>query len=54
MLETKERLKAEEKVRKEEDARASAVSDADTAMEGRQKAEEQLAKKTLELQNVKS
>lgn len=54
MLETKERLKAEDKVRKEEDAKAAAIADADTAMEGRQKAEEQLAKKTMELQNVKS
>jgi hypothetical protein len=35
MLETKERLKAEDKVRKEEDAKASAIADADTAMEGR-------------------
>ena len=49
MLETKERLKAEDKVKAEEDAKASAVADADTAMAARQKAEEQLAKKTLEL-----
>ena len=54
MLETKERLKAEDKVRKEEDAKASAVADADTAMDGRRKAEDQLAKKTLELQGVKT
>lgn len=54
MLETKERLKAEDKVRVEEGAKASAIADADTAMEARQKAEEQLAKKTLELQNLKT
>ncbi|MEC8428532.1 MAG: hypothetical protein VXZ35_08905 [Pseudomonadota bacterium] len=35
MLETKERLKAEDKVRKEEEAKAAVVADADTAMEAR-------------------
>ena len=54
MLETKERLKAENNLRKEEDAKTAAVADADTAMEARQKAEDSLAKKTTELQKVNS
>jgi hypothetical protein len=54
MLETKERLKAESNLRKEQEAKTSAIRDADTAFEGRKKSEEQLTQKQLQLDQFKT
>lgn len=54
MLETKERLKAESNLRKEQEAKTSAIADADTAFEGRKKSEEKLTQKQVELDQFKT
>lgn len=54
MLETKERMKAEEAVSKKQKALDSSNHDYELAFDARQKAEDQLARKGKELSEVRA